>query len=341
MLPPADETFSHFPVMRDEALQLLALKDGGTYVDGTFGLGGYTEKMLQAANTNVIAIDRDPAAAQRALKFTAIYGDRFTLIPGNFGDMKHLLAGIGVTAVDGVVLDLGVSSPQLDDAARGFSFREDGPLDMRMDNNTGQSAAQIVNSMAADALANIIYELGEEKRSRRVAAAIVEARQIAPIETTLQLAEIIRKVVPRSKDGIDPATRTFQALRLHVNDELGELERALEAAEDILNPEGRLVVVSFHSLEDRIVKNFMRARSAHSVLPSRHLPSLPGTANDARPSFKVLTRSAMPPSPEECRANPRSRSARLRAAERAAAPITGLSSGLAALATNNLTNQAG
>lgn len=315
------DTTIHFPVMRDEALQMLNLKDGGTYVDGTFGNGGYTDSMLKAANTNVIAIDRDPDAVARAGRFTAIYGDRFTIIPGAFGDMATLLAGRGITQVDGIVLDLGVSSPQLDEAARGFSFREDGPLDMRMSQD-GPSAADVVNTMAADKLADIIYELGEEKQSRRVAQAIVDARQIAPIETTLQLAKIVRSVVRKSNDGIDPATRTFQALRLHVNDELGELQRALASAAQLLAPGGRLVVVSFHSLEDRIVKHFLRAQSAHGASPSRHLPPLPGAANDGRPAFTVLTRSAMPPSPEECRANPRSRSARLRAAERTAAPIT-------------------
>jgi len=187
---------------------------------------------------------------------------------------------------------------------------------------SGLSAADVVNTMAADKLAQIIDELGEEKRARAVARAIVEARAIAPIETTLQLAKIVRSVVRKSADGIDPATRTFQALRLHVNDELGELTRALVAAEQLLAPGGRLVIVSFHSLEDRIVKHFLRAHSAHGSSPSRHLPPLPGAANDGRPTFTVLTRSAMPPSPEECRANPRSRSARLRAAERTAAPIT-------------------
>lgn len=310
----------HYPVMLNEALQFLAIKDGGTYVDGTFGAGGYTKGILEAANTNVIGIDRDPAAAERATKFTAIYGERFTLIPGTFGNMTNLLAGRDIHLVDGIVLDIGVSSPQINEPERGFSFQKDGPLDMRM-SQEGMSAADVVNTMAADALANIIYELGEERQSRRVASAIAEARTLAPITTTLQLAEIIRRVVRRSPaDSIDPATRTFQALRMYVNDELGELDRALEAAESILKPNGRLVVVSFHSLEDRIVKNFLRGRSGHNSAPSRHLPSLPGAANDAKPSFKVLTRSAMPPSPEECRANPRSRSARLRAAERTAAP---------------------
>lgn len=330
----ADE---HYPVMLNEALQFLAIKDGGTYVDGTFGAGGYSKAILEAANTNVIGIDRDPAAAERAQKFTAIYGDRFTLIPGTFGNMKNLLVSRDIQLVDGIVLDIGVSSPQIDEAARGFSFAKDGPLDMRMSLD-GMSAADVVNTMAADKLAEIIKELGEERHARRVASAIVEARTLAPITTTLELANIVRKVVRRSPaDSIDPATRTFQALRMYVNDELGELERALAAAESILKPGGRLVVVSFHSLEDRIVKNFVRAHSGHNAAPSRHLPVLPGSANDVRPTFTVLTRSAMPPSPEECRANPRSRSARLRAAERTAAPHTDAHVGH----PNNNHNQAG
>lgn len=317
----SDDNNIHFPVMRDEALKLLALQDGGTYVDGTFGAGGYTEAMLKAANTEVIGIDRDPAALERAKTFSAIYGDRFTIIPGTFGNMLSLLASRDIQSVDGVVLDIGVSSPQIDEAERGFSFMKDGPLDMRM-SLSGESAADVVNTLAADKLAQIIYELGEERFSRKVAAAIVAAREEAPITTTLQLANIVRKVVRRSPDGIDPATRTFQALRMYVNDELGELERALEAAEHILKPGGRLVVVSFHSLEDRIVKNFLRDRSGHGAGLSRHLPSLPGAANDRKPTFQLITRSAVPPSPEECRVNPRSRSARLRAAERTAAPIS-------------------
>jgi 16S rRNA (cytosine1402-N4)-methyltransferase len=324
----------HIPVMMHEALAFLKLRDGGTYVDGTFGAGGYSKAMLDAANTNVIAIDRDPAALQRAERFSAIYGPRFTIIPGKFSQMRAMLHGRGITAVDGVVLDLGVSSPQLDNAARGFSFRADGPLDMRMNNLEGQSAADVVNTLAADRLEQIIAELGEEKRARKVAQAIVAARRTAPITTTLQLAALVRSVVKRSADGIDPATRTFQALRLHVNDEMGELERALEAAEELLLPGGRLVVVSFHSLEDRIMKNFVKQRAdknpSVAVVTSRHMPgALINSAAEPKrsPTFTLLTRSAHPPSPEESRANPRSRSARLRAAERTAAPFSGTGAG--------------
>jgi 16S rRNA (cytosine1402-N4)-methyltransferase len=303
----------HIPVMLNEAMAFLKLRDGGTYVDGTFGRGGYSRAILEAANTNVIAIDRDPAALQEAQKFSAIYGPRFTIIPGKFSNMREMLAGRGIMAVDGVVLDLGVSSPQIDDGARGFSFSKNGPLDMRMDPTTGMSARDAVNTLAANALEEIIGELGEERRARKVAAAIIAARALAPIETTLQLAEIVRRAVPRAADGIDSATRTFQGLRLYVNDELGELERALSAAEHLLLPGGRLVCVSFHSLEDRIVKNFIRARSGTAAAPSRHMPAV---VQNTAPTFTVLSRSALPPSPQESRANPRSRSARLRAAER-------------------------
>jgi len=306
----------HIPVMLQEITAFLKLRDGGTYVDGTFGRGGYSRAILEAANTNVIAIDRDPTAIECAERFSAIYGPRFTIIPGKFSQMKEMLAGRGIMSVDGVVLDLGVSSPQLDDAQRGFSFQKDGPLDMRM-GSSDMSAADVVNTLAAKKLEEIIAELGEERRARRVAEAIVAARAQAPIATTLQLAEIIRRVVPKSKDGIDPATRTFQGLRLFVNDELGELERALSAAESLLVPGGRLVCVSFHSLEDRIVKNFLRAQSGATAAPSRHVPVV---AQDKAPTFTLLSRSALPPSPEESRANPRSRSARLRAAERTVAP---------------------
>lgn len=321
----------HTPVMLDEVMTFLKVRDGGTYVDGTFGRGGYTKAILDAANTNVIAIDRDPEAIEQAAKFSAIYGPRFTIIPGKFSQMREMLNGRGIMAVDGVVLDLGVSSPQIDDAGRGFSFRTDGPLDMRMDNSSGMSAADMVNTMAADRLEAIIAELGEERRARKVAEAIVAARKTARIETTLQLADIVRGVVRRSVDGLDPATRTFQAIRMHVNDEVGELEKALSAAEHLLLPGGRLVVVSFHSLEDRIMKTFLRGRSdknpiGHMSATSRHAPAaLVQSASEERkqPTFTILTRSALPPSPQESRANPRSRSARLRAAERAVGPLSG------------------
>jgi len=239
------------------------------------------------------------------------------VIEGRFGELDALLAKHGVTAVAGVVFDIGVSSPQLDEAERGFSFRADGPLDMRM-SQSGPSAADAVNKLPEAELADIIFQLGEERLSRRVARAIVTARAEKPLERTLQLAEIVRRVVPGSRDGIDPATRTFQALRLWVNDELGELDRGLAAAERILSPGGRLVVISFHSLEDRRVKEFLRRRSGTMPAPSRHAPV--GANDSAAPSFKLLTRRPVTADIIELNNNPRARSAKLRAAERTNAP---------------------
>jgi 16S rRNA (cytosine1402-N4)-methyltransferase len=242
----------HIPVLVDEIVLALAPRPGGVIVDGTFGLGGYARALLSAAPCRVVGIDRDPSAIIRGRTLVESYAGRLDLIEGRFSEMEKLLCAAGIDAVDGVALDLGVSSPQLDDPARGFSFRFDGPLDMRM-GGAGPSAASLVNSLGEAELADIIWRLGEERLSRRVARAIVAARQEAPIERTAALARIVRSVVPASRDGIDPATRTFQALRLYVNDELGELERGLGAAERLLKAGGRLAVVSFHSLEDRAV----------------------------------------------------------------------------------------
>ena len=243
------------------------------------------------------------------------YDPRLTLLQGRFGEMTELLQQAGIEKVDGVVLDLGVSSPQIDDAGRGFSFRFDGPLDMRME-KAGPSAADIVNSMDEGELARLIKELGEERRARRVARAIVEARNEAPITRTAELADIVRRAVPQGRSKIDPATRTFMALRLHVNGELDELEAGLRAAEEILAPGGRLVVVSFHSLEDRRVKLFMQERGGALPAGSRHLPP---TEAKHPASFSLLRRGAEKPGADEIQQNPRARSARLRAAERTAA----------------------
>lgn len=304
----------HTSVLRDEAIAALNIRPDGVYVDGTFGRGGYTRAMLQQGPRAVYALDRDPQAIAAGQALCQQH-PQLTLIQGRFGMMDKLLAQKTVTQVDGVALDIGVSSPQLDEAERGFSFRADGPLDMRMDPTQGESAADLVNRTEETALADIIYTYGDERCSRRIARAIAAARLKAPITRTLELAEIVRRNVPRSKDGIDPATRTFQALRIAVNDELGELQAGLRAAEKILRPGGRLVVVSFHALEDRIVKDFLRARSGGTPAPTRHLP-----ANDsAPPSFTLVTRKAVAPSDDEIAANPRARSARLRAAERTAA----------------------
>ena len=305
----------HIPVMLDKVLSALSLRDGGAYVDGTFGLGGYTRAILDGADTTVWAIDRDPEAIERGATLMEEYDPRLTLLQGRFGEMAELLQQAGIEKVDGVVLDLGVSSPQIDDAGRGFSFRFDGPLDMRME-KAGPSAADIVNSMDEGELARLIKELGEERRARRVARAIVEARNAAPITRTAELADIVRRAVPQGRSKIDPATRTFMALRLHVNGELDELEAGLRAAEEILAPGGRLVVVSFHSLEDRRVKLFMRERGGALPAGSRHLPP---TEAKYPASFSLLRRGAEKPGADEIQQNPRARSARLRAAERTAA----------------------
>jgi 16S rRNA (cytosine1402-N4)-methyltransferase len=303
--------------MLAEVLENLAPRAGGVYLDATFGGGGYAGAILRAAPCTLWAIDRDPAAIARgaalAARFLACFPGRLHLIQGNFGDMLALLAAAGVSALDGVVLDLGVSSFQLDDPARGFSFRADGPLDMRM-GGEGPTAADLVNSMAESELVKILFELGEERHARRVARAILAARAEAPITTTGQLAAIIRTVVPGDRSGIDPATRSFQALRIQVNDELGEIARALDQAARLLAPGGRLVVVSFHSLEDRIVKRFMSAASGRDPAPSRHDPR--GLAPRPPAGFRLLTPRAVRPQPGETHANPRARSARLRALER-------------------------
>lgn len=311
----------HVPVLLQEVLDTLTPRDGGIYVDGTFGAGGYSRAILQAAECTVWGIDRDPNAIARARDMEAEFKGRLTVVQGRFGDMFDLLSAQlkarGVTGVDGVALDLGVSSMQIDEGARGFSFQADGPLDMRME-QAGQSAADVVNEMDEAELADVIYEYGEERRSRQVARAIVEARAEDPITRTGQLAAIVRRVVRKSKDGIDPATRTFQGLRIFVNDELGEVDRGLIGAEKLLAPGGRLAVVSFHSLEDKRVKAFLNERSGNLPNPSRYIPDAGEVAPE--PTFRLLKKGAIKPGKEECRTNPRARSSRLRAAERTEAP---------------------
>ncbi len=303
----------HVPVLLDEVLATLRPAPGGFYLDGTFGGGGYADAILEAARCTLFAIDRDPDAIRRGAALAARHQGRLCLIEGRFGDMVSLLGARGVSALDGIVLDLGVSSFQLDETARGFSFRTDGPLDMRM-GGSGPTAADLVNTLPEGALADLLFGLGEERRSRRIAQRIVQARATRPIETTGELAALVRAAVPRSQDGIDPATRSFQALRMRVNDEIGEIERGLAGAASLLAPAGRLVVVSFHSGEDRIVKHFMTGRAGAVPNPSRHAPA--SVARDGRPAFSLVTRRALRPGAAETHRNPRARSAKLRAIER-------------------------
>jgi 16S rRNA (cytosine1402-N4)-methyltransferase len=299
--------------MLPEVMAALAPCDGETYLDATFGGGGYAQAILQAASCTLFAIDRDPAAVARGAAMAARYPGRLHVLQGGFGDMLALLQARGITALNGVVMDLGLSTYQIDNPARGFSFRADGPLDMRM-GAAGPTAADLVNRLPEAELADIFFHLGEERFARRIAKVIVTTRLAAPITTTAQLAGIIRGVVPRARDGIDPATRSFQALRIRVNDELGEIERALEAAATLLAPGGRLVVVSFHSLEDRLVKQFFNAAAGRAPLPSRHDPRAQIDRETAH--FRLLTAKAARPGAAEIHANPRARSARLRALQR-------------------------
>jgi 16S rRNA (cytosine1402-N4)-methyltransferase len=304
----------HIPVLGRQAVGMLQPRAGGIYVDATFGGGGYSRTILDTAGTRVIGIDRDRSAATAGFDLVDRSDGRLTLFEDRFSNLAEICAAQGVDAVDGVVMDVGVSSMQLDEAERGFSFRLDGPLDMRM-GHAGPTAADVIAKASEADLANIIYIFGEDRHSRSLARAIVAARRQAPIATTRALADIVAKVV-RSKPGeIHPATRTFQGLRIFVNEELDELHLALSAAERVLKPGGRLAVVSFHSLEDRIVKNFLVER-AKAGGGSRHLPVIA----QAAPSFHILTKRPVTPDEDEVAANPRARSAKLRAAERTEAP---------------------
>jgi 16S rRNA (cytosine1402-N4)-methyltransferase len=304
----------HIPVLGREAVALLNPRDGGTYVDATFGAGGYSRMILDVQGTRVLGIDRDRTAIAGGFDLVDQSSGRLTLVEDRFSNLAEICAAQGLQEVDGVVMDIGVSSMQLDEADRGFSFRLGGPLDMRMGHD-GPTAADVIARASEADLANIIYIFGEERHSRGVARAIVAARKEAPITTTRALADIVAKVVWPKPGEIHPATRTFQALRIFVNAELDELHLALSAAERVLKPGGRLVVVSFHSLEDRIVKNFLGER-AKAGGGSRHLPEIA----QAAPSFAVLTKRPVMANEDEISANPRARSAKLRAAERSAAP---------------------
>jgi 16S rRNA (cytosine1402-N4)-methyltransferase len=293
--PPRPRSGPHVTVLRDQVVQALAPRDGGLYVDATLGAGGHAEAILETPGTRVIGVDRDAGALAVAATRLAPAGDRVRLLHGRFGDLEAILASIGVTAVDGLVADVGLSSMQLDDAARGMSFRAEGPLDMRMDRSAGETALDLVDQLDDDALADVIYRYGEERRSRRVARCIKQARAAGELETTLDLRRaVVRAVGPARIGGVDPATRTFQALRIAVNGELSELEGLLAAAPRVLAPGGVIAVISFHSLEDRLVKRALRDRATW-----RPLTKKPVTAGD-----------------DEIADNPRARSAKLRAAER-------------------------
>lgn len=308
----------HISVMLNEVLEALNLESSKVYVDGTFGAGGYSRAILQKGVSMLWGIDRDPTVVGAADYLKSEFKGKFQLLQGCFSDMEALLKASGQEYVDGIVLDIGVSSMQLDQAERGFSFMKDGPLDMRM-GHEGQTAADVVNDMDEEDLANIIYQYGEERASRRVARAIVEARTEKNFTRTLELSKVVEKAVggPKYKKGkrqIHGATRTFQALRIYVNDELGELSRGLEAAERVLSPGGRLCVVTFHSLEDRIVKEFFKLRSGDISRGSRHMPVRGTDIPD--PTFEMIFRGGKKASSDEIKINVRSRSAKLRAAVR-------------------------
>ncbi|MCI7487319.1 MAG: 16S rRNA (cytosine(1402)-N(4))-methyltransferase RsmH [Alphaproteobacteria bacterium] len=296
----------HIPVMLQEVLTALKLQKGEVYVDATFGNGGYTKAILENADCKVIALDRDPTVKIRVNEFKNMYGDRFEFRAGQFGDFSDLVP----EKINGAVFDIGVSSMQLDEAERGFSFSKEGALDMRMSQD-GISAKDIVNSYDEEALADLIYQYGEERKSRQIAKRIAEYRQNKKIETTTELAEIIYSVIHKKFGEIDPATRTFQALRIAVNDELGELSRGLSGAANRLQKNGRLVVVDFHSLEDRIVKNFFKENGGKRIRVSKYAPEL---VQDER-LFAEVSKVIMPTA-EECGINPRARSAKLRYAIR-------------------------
>jgi 16S rRNA (cytosine1402-N4)-methyltransferase len=304
----------HIPVLAARAIEYLAVRPDGIYLDATFGAGGYTRAMLAAGAQRIIGIDRDQSAIAGGFALVEEAQGRLELIEARFSELERSAREAGVDAVDGIVFDLGVSSMQLDTAARGFSFRIDGPLDMRMSHD-GRSAADIIANATERDLAVVIKTLGEERYARAVARAIVKARAGAPITTTAQLADIVASVVRSRPGAIHPATRTFQALRMAVNDELGEIAAGLTAAERLLKPQGRLVVVSFHSLEDRLVKGFLTERGTQSE-GSRHRPQM----RHAAPTFTILTRKAVTPDDDEIARNPRARSAKLRAASRTEAP---------------------
>jgi 16S rRNA (cytosine1402-N4)-methyltransferase len=318
----------HVPVLLAEAMEALDPREGGVYVDGTFGAGGYTRALLDHG-ARVIALDRDPSAVRAGEKLKASSGGQLELVEARFGELDEAVKRLGVDAVDGVVLDIGVSSMQLDEAARGFSLRFDAPLDMRM-GGSGRSAAEILRDEDEATIADILFHYGEERASRRIARAIVADRETKPFTSTLELAGMIARVAPARRGELThPATRAFQALRIAVNDELSELAYGLSAAEQLLAVGGRLVVVTFHSLEDRIVKQFFASRSGRGRAASRRLPGEPA---EAEPTFEVPRGQPIEASEAETSANPRSRSAKLRFGVRLSAPPRGRDEAIEALA---------
>ena len=310
------ETFRHLSVLPDEVIQFLNPRPGGVYLDGTLGGAGHARLILERCTPGgvLIGIDQDQEALQAAGRRLADFGTAARLVHGNFGELEQHLDRLGNPALDGFILDLGVSSHQLDSAGRGFSFLQDAPLDMRMDTSCGKTAAELLNDLPEPELERIIRDYGEERWAKRIAAFIARARQEAPFVTTLQLVDIVKGAVPMAKwdERIHPATRTFQAVRIAVNRELESLEKGLRAALDSLKPEGRGVVISFHSLEDRIVKHIFREYATGCTCPR----NLPVCACNSRPRMRVLTNRPVTATRQEIEANPRSRSAKLRAVEK-------------------------
>ena len=304
----------HVSVLLNECIEALCIKPDGVYVDGTLGLGGHSSEIAKRLTTGLlIGIDRDETAIERAGARLAPYGERVKLVHGNFSDVASILDRLGVDAVDGMLFDLGVSSPQLDEAHRGFSYMQDAPLDMRMDGSASLSAHDVVNTWPEERLRRILYDYGEERYAPRIAAAVVLARQERPIETTLELVEIIRSAMPAAalREKQHPAKRSFQAIRIAVNDELGAVQTMMDTAPDKLRPGGRLAVISFHSLEDRIVKNGIRRREDGCTCPR----DFPVCTCGFVQTLRSVSRKPILPSPEEQTANPRARSAKLRVAE--------------------------
>jgi 16S rRNA (cytosine1402-N4)-methyltransferase len=318
----------HVPVLREEILEALSVRPGGLYLDGTFGAGGYTRAILAVEGTRVLALDRDPTAIAGGAEILREAEGRLRLVQARFSELDEVARAEGLFDFAGIVLDIGVSSMQLDEAERGFSFRFDGPLDMRMEGE-GESAADIVNHAEANRLADILYYFGEERASRRIARAIVADRALEPFATTRKLAEMIARVAPGKPGDIHPATRSFQALRIAVNDELFELAKALAAAERLLHESGCLAVVTFHSLEDRIVKQFFVTRSGRGEAGSRRLP---GEPQPPSATFTLPPKQPVLPSTAETTANPRARSAKLRYGIRTSAPPRALDEALLTLA---------